>query len=63
MTSTKLLLQSNPFNSHRNDPSDDLEYDPDEKDPTDDQEQDDPLPYSVFNPPSILLDLRELQKL
>ena len=40
--------QRKAFNSHRNDPSDDLEYDPDEKDPTDDQDQDDPSPYSVY---------------
>ena len=40
--------QRNPFISLQNDLSDDLEYDPDEEDSTDDQDQDDPSPYSVF---------------
>ena len=40
--------QRKAFISHQNDPSDDLEYDPDEEDSTDDQDQDDPSPYSVF---------------
>ena len=40
--------QRKTFISHQNDPSDDLEYDPDEEDSTDDQDQDDPSPYSVF---------------
>ena len=48
MTSTKLQSKRKAFISLRNDPSDDLEYDPDEEDFTDDQDQDDPSPYSVF---------------
>ena len=47
MTSTKLQskTQRNAFISHQNDPSDGLEYDPDEEDSTDDQDQDDPSLY------------------
>ena len=41
-------LQRTAFISHQNDPSDDLEYDPDEEDSTDDQDQDDSSPYSVI---------------
>ena len=40
--------QRKAFISHQNDVSDDLEYDPDEGDSADDQDQDDPSPYSVF---------------
>ena len=36
------------FISHQYDPSDDLDYDPDEEDSTHDQDQDDTSPYSVF---------------
>ena len=40
--------QRKAFISHQNDPCDDLEYDPEEEDSTDDQNQDEPSPYSVF---------------
>ena len=36
------------FISHQNDPSDNLKYDHDEENSTDDQDQDDPSPYSAY---------------
>ena len=36
------------FISHQNDPCDDVEHDPEEEDTTDDQNRDEPSPYSVF---------------
>ena len=40
--------QRKAFISHQNDPCDDLEYDPEQEDSTDDQNQDESSPYSVF---------------
>ena len=50
MTSTKLQNKhrERPFISHQNDPCDDFDHDPEEYDSTDDQNQDEPSPYSVF---------------
>ena len=40
--------QRKAFISHQNDPCDDFEHDPEDKDSTADQNQDEPSPYSVF---------------
>ena len=50
------------FISHQNDPCDDFEHDPEEEDFTIDQNQDEPSHTQFSNPPSILLDLRNLPK-
>ena len=41
-------MQRKAFISHQNDPCGDFEHDPEEEDSTDDQNQDEPSPYSVF---------------
>ena len=46
--------QRKAFISHQTDPCDYSEYDLEEEDPTDDQDQDDPSPYSVFQSSSNL---------
>ena len=51
--------QSKALSSHQSDLADDLEYDPDEEESTDDQDQDALHHTQSFNPPPpILLDLR-----
>ena len=40
--------QGKAFISHQNDPYDDFEHDPEEEDSTDNQNQDELSPYSVF---------------
>ena len=40
--------QRKAFISHQNDPCDDFEHHPEEEDSSDDQTQDEPSPYSVF---------------
>ena len=40
--------QRKAFISHQNDPCDDFDHEPQEEDSTDDQNQDEPFPYSVF---------------
>ena len=48
MTSTKLQKTQGKAFSHQNDPCDEFELDPEEEDSTDDQNQDEPPPYSVL---------------
>ena len=50
------------FISHQNDPFDDLEYDPEEEDSTDDQNQDELSPYSVFQSSFNLTGPKKAQK-